>query len=82
VTLAAQEAMSDPVRRGDLREPDGVDPGFGTLAAATGPSGLLGSLDTPPPQALADRMRDAWVGFASDGDPGWPEGPEPHRIDA
>lgn len=28
-TLRAQEAMSDPVRRGDLREPDGIDPGFG-----------------------------------------------------
>ena len=28
-TLAAQEAMSDPRRRGDLREPDGIDPGFG-----------------------------------------------------
>jgi para-nitrobenzyl esterase len=28
-TLAAQEAMSDPLRRGDLREPDGIDPGFG-----------------------------------------------------
>jgi para-nitrobenzyl esterase len=28
-TLAAQEALSDPRRRGDLREPDGIDPGFG-----------------------------------------------------
>jgi para-nitrobenzyl esterase len=28
-TLRAQEAMSDPARRGDLREPDGIDPGFG-----------------------------------------------------
>jgi para-nitrobenzyl esterase len=28
-TLAAQEVLGDPVRRGDLREPDGVDPGFG-----------------------------------------------------
>jgi para-nitrobenzyl esterase len=28
-TLRAQEAMSDPVRRGDLRESDGIDPGFG-----------------------------------------------------
>jgi para-nitrobenzyl esterase len=55
---------------------------FGTLTAATGPSGLLGSVDTPPPQALADRVRDAWVGFARDGDPGWPSGPDPHRIGA
>jgi len=28
-TLAAQAQMTDPARRGDLREPDGVDPGFG-----------------------------------------------------
>ena len=35
-----------------------------------------------PPQALADRMRDAWVAFARDGDPGWPSGPDPHRIGA
>ena len=43
---------------------------FDTLATATGPTGLLGPDD--PPQALADRMRDAWVAFARDGDPGWP----------
>ncbi|MCE3552338.1 carboxylesterase family protein [Pseudonocardia sp. RS11V-5] len=28
-TLAAQDRMADPLKRGDLREPDGVDPGFG-----------------------------------------------------
>ncbi len=27
--LVAQERMADPTRRGDLREPDGTDPGFG-----------------------------------------------------
>ena len=53
---------------------------FDTLATATGPTGLLGPDD--PPQALADRMRDAWVSFARDGDPGWPSGPDPHRIGA
>ena len=53
---------------------------FDTLATATGPTGLLGPDD--PPQALADRMRDAWVSFARDGDPGWPSGPDPHRIEA
>jgi para-nitrobenzyl esterase len=25
-----------------------------------------------PPQELADAMHGAWVGFARDGDPGWP----------
>ena len=25
-----------------------------------------------PPQALADAMHRAWVGFIADGDPGWP----------
>jgi para-nitrobenzyl esterase len=58
---------------------------FDTLDTATGPDGLLGPADTDataPPQALADRMRDAWVAFARDGDPGWPSGPDPHRIGA
>jgi len=55
---------------------------FDTLATATGPDGLLGPRADDPPQALADRMRDAWVAFARDGDPGWPSGPDPHRIGA
>jgi carboxylesterase type B len=34
---------------------------------------LLGSLLGPnPPQQLADTMHAAWVGFATKGDPGWP----------
>jgi para-nitrobenzyl esterase len=53
---------------------------FDTLATATGPTGLLGP--DGPPQALADRMRDAWVSFARGGVPGWPSGPDPHRIGA
>lgn len=40
---------------------------FDTLGNGTAP--LLGA---NPPQALADRMHGAWVGFASRGDPGWP----------
>ena len=47
---------------------------FDTLAAATGPTGLPWPGEDPP-QALADRMRDAWVAFARDGDPGWPRAP-------
>ncbi|MFD3704441.1 carboxylesterase/lipase family protein [Nocardia sp. NPDC058658] len=39
---------------------------FDTLAAAT-------SLTGPnPPQRIADEMHAAWVGFATNGDPGWP----------
>ncbi|MEV4152406.1 carboxylesterase family protein [Nocardia salmonicida] len=39
---------------------------FDTLAAAT-------SLTGPnPPQRIADEMHSAWIGFATDGDPGWP----------
>ena len=35
---------------------------------------LLGPLLGPdPPQALADAMHGAWVAFATNGDPGWPE---------
>ena len=34
---------------------------------------LFGPLLGPnPPQGLADRMHAAWVAFATDGDPGWP----------
>jgi para-nitrobenzyl esterase len=54
---------------------------FDTLATATGPDGLLGPARTDdPPQALADRMRDAWVAFARRRQPRWPEGSEPYRI--
>ncbi|MGY0499191.1 carboxylesterase/lipase family protein [Nocardia sp. FBN12] len=39
---------------------------FDTLAAAT-------TLTGPnPPQRIADEMHSAWVGFATDGNPGWP----------
>ncbi len=30
------------------------------------------ALGSEPPQGLADQMHRAWVGFVSDGDPGWP----------
>ncbi|MGW6620817.1 carboxylesterase/lipase family protein [Nocardia sp. NPDC055002] len=39
---------------------------FDTLAVAT-------SLTGPnPPQRIADEMHSAWIGFATNGDPGWP----------
>lgn len=40
---------------------------FDTLGQGTGP--LWGP---DPPQSLADAMHKAWIGFASSGDPGWP----------
>jgi para-nitrobenzyl esterase len=43
---------------------------FNTLAAATGPDGLVGS---NPPQVLADRIQKLWVDFARDGTAPWPE---------
>jgi para-nitrobenzyl esterase len=43
---------------------------FDTLAAATGPNGVLGEA---PPQALADRVHRIWVDFARDGSLPWPE---------
>ncbi|MFE1591474.1 carboxylesterase/lipase family protein [Nocardia sp. NPDC058705] len=47
---------------------------FDTLAAAT-------SLTGPnPPQRIADEMHAAWVGFATDGDPGWPRYAEDHQV--
>lgn len=38
-----------------------------------GPNQMVGLLLGPtPPQPLADIMHAAWVGFATNGDPGWP----------
>ncbi|MBV9920425.1 MAG: carboxylesterase/lipase family protein, partial [Pseudonocardia sp.] len=80
-TYAYDFAWRSPSLGGRLGACHGVELPFvfDTLAAASGPGALVGE---DPPQTLADRMRDAWVAFASSGDPGWPEGPTPHRIDA
>jgi len=37
-----------------------------------GAPGVLEALGAGPPAALAEAMHRAWVGFVSDGDPGWP----------
>ncbi|RLU86874.1 carboxylesterase [Streptomyces griseocarneus] len=42
---------------------------FDTLPTATGPQGLAGE---HPPQSIADHLHNAWVDFATTGDPGWP----------
>lgn len=44
---------------------------FKTLETMTGPEGLCGPV--PPPQALAERVHDLWVGFARDGSLPWSE---------
>jgi para-nitrobenzyl esterase len=79
-TYAYDFAWRSPAFGGRLGACHGVELPFvfSTLAAADGPNALLGD---DPPQALADRMRDAWVAFACSGDPGWPAGPEPLSID-
>jgi para-nitrobenzyl esterase len=43
---------------------------FKTLACATGPNGFAGE---DPPQAMADRIHQTWVDFATDGTLPWPE---------
>jgi para-nitrobenzyl esterase len=43
---------------------------FGNLTAGQ-PATLIGE-PTPEAVALSERMRTAWTGFATDGDPGWP----------
>jgi len=43
---------------------------FKTLATATGPRGFCGE---DPPHALADRVHQLWVDFATDGSLPWPE---------
>lgn len=53
----------------DLGACHALELGFVFDNLTTDPDGLSGP---NPPQALADRMHRAWVGFAADGDPGWP----------
>jgi para-nitrobenzyl esterase len=43
-------------------------------------TGALAVPDTDETRALAARMRSAWVAFARDGDPGWPQYPAATRI--
>jgi para-nitrobenzyl esterase len=43
---------------------------FGNLTAGQ-PATLIGE-PTPEAVAMSERMRTAWTGFATDGDPGWP----------
>ncbi len=35
--------------------------------------GFEGLMGTNPPQQVADAMHTAWVGFATNGNPGWPQ---------
>jgi para-nitrobenzyl esterase len=49
---------------------------FKTLDVATGPRGFAGE---DPPQALADRIHQLWVDFATDGSLPWPEFDEQMR---
>jgi carboxylesterase type B len=46
-------------------------------AAMTGPADPIGD---SPPQQLADDMHRAWISFATNGDPGWPEYDLDERI--
>ncbi|MFE9789691.1 carboxylesterase family protein [Nocardia salmonicida] len=66
VRLAAHGSGCDTRTRGPFV--------FDTLAAATS---LTGS---NPPQRIADEMHSAWIGFATDGDPGWPRYAEGNRV--
>ncbi len=63
-------------RRGDLGAMHALEVPFvfDTLAAAsslTGPN---------PPQRIADEMHAAWIGFATNGDPGWPRYAEDRLV--
>jgi para-nitrobenzyl esterase len=44
---------------------------FGNLSG-TAPAMLLGEGPTPEAETLSAAIRAAWIGFATDGDPGWP----------
>jgi para-nitrobenzyl esterase len=44
---------------------------FGNLDRGQ-PAVLIGSPPSQEAEAVSDRMRNAWVSFASDGEPGWP----------
>jgi para-nitrobenzyl esterase len=46
-----------------------------------GPRQMIGGLlGADPPRALATEVHDAWVRFATSGDPGWPRYERPRRA--
>jgi para-nitrobenzyl esterase len=49
---------------------------FKNLDVASGPKGLVGE---NPPQDLADRIHNIWIGFATNGTLSWPEFDRDHR---
>ena len=61
-----------PLFEGELGACHGIELPFvfDTLAAWTGPQGLVGE---NPPQEVATQMNQTWVRFAQTGDPGWTE---------
>jgi para-nitrobenzyl esterase len=68
-TYSYEFAWRSPQFGGRLGACHGLEIGFLFYAIGKETEGLAGP---NPPQELAERMRDAWVGFASNGNPGWP----------
>lgn len=61
-----------PACKGELGACHGLELGFvfNTLAAVTGPEGMVGET---PPQDLAERVHRLWMAFARDGSAPWPQ---------
>lgn len=73
-TFMYEFAWPSPAFDGLLGACHGLDIGFVFDTLDKGADQMLGPLlGLAPPQQLADTMHGAWVGFATRGDPGWPQ---------
>jgi carboxylesterase type B len=68
-TYMYEFAWRSPLYGGRLGACHGADIGFVFDTLGQGSEALAGG---EPPQQLARAMHAAWIGFARDGDPGWP----------
>jgi carboxylesterase 2/para-nitrobenzyl esterase len=68
-TYMYEFAWASPAFDGRLGAAHSVEIGFVFDTLGKGTQGVAGP---NPPQALADVMHKAWVGFMTDGAPGWP----------
>ena len=68
-TYMYEFAWRSPLYGGRLGACHGADIGFVFDTLGQGSEALAGG---DPPQQLARAMHAAWIGFARDGDPGWP----------
>lgn len=80
-TFMYEFAWPSPAENGRFGACHGLEVPFVFDTLDKGANQVAGMLLGPhPPQSLADTMHAAWVAFATNGDPGWPEYDRDRRI--